>query len=89
MILGSKPTTEYESNLAIGFKPNSSIIFSDITRTNAAPSEVWEEVAAVTEPPWAKTGFNFPNDSIVPPGLAPSSVSTTYFLTCLFSFASK
>ncbi|MNL39481.1 hypothetical protein D3C87_1617620 [compost metagenome] len=81
---GSTPAVAYDIMRAMGFRPNSFTSFSDMTITNAAPSEVWEEFPAVTDPPAAKTGFNLFNASTVVSARGPSSwlitVSFVFFL---------
>ena len=72
-------------SLAMGSTFSSFTIFSDMTITKAAPSEVCDEFPAVTHPPWANTGFSLDNAFTLVPGRGPSSVSTIYFLTSLFS----
>mmetsp|Transcript_9402 Transcript_9402/g.12796 ORF Transcript_9402/g.12796 Transcript_9402/m.12796 type:complete len:311 (-) Transcript_9402:77-1009(-) len=88
IILGSTPTTLYDAKRAIGCSPSSFTIFSDITKQNAAPSEVCEEFPAVTEPSAANTGRKRANPS-GELALGPSSVSTMLVFSCRFSFSSK
>ena len=62
---------------------------SETTKTKAAPSEVCEELPAVTEPPAAKTGFSFAKAAKLVSALGPSSVSTMYSRVFFFMLASK
>src|ERR1700730_17894129 len=82
MIRGCTPALAQATNRAIGCKDNSVTIFSLITLTNAAPSLVWDEFPAVTEPPVAKTGLSLDNAASEVSALGPSSVSTIYLRFC-------
>ena len=70
----------------MGVRPSSFTIDSLMTTTNAAPSEVCDELPAVTTPLAAKAGFNFDKASNEVSARGPSSVSTTKLLFCLFCF---
>ncbi len=74
--LGGTPAEAQATSRPMGFNPSSFIIFSPITITKAAPSEVCDEFPAVTTPFAANTGFSFANTSIDVSALGPSSVST-------------
>ena len=50
MISGGTPPAAKLTNRAIGFKPSSRALRSDITSATAAPSLVCEELPAVTVP---------------------------------------
>ena len=60
-------------SLANGSIFNSFTKDSDITITNAAPSDVCDEFPAVTVPPFLKTGRNFESASRLEFFLGPSS----------------
>mmetsp|Transcript_6548 Transcript_6548/g.18381 ORF Transcript_6548/g.18381 Transcript_6548/m.18381 type:complete len:218 (+) Transcript_6548:296-949(+) len=62
MMTGSAPTTASETTLACGVKPNFLRPFSLQTRTAEAPSQIWEDVAAVMMP-FGNIGFIFANAS--------------------------
>jgi hypothetical protein len=74
MILGSTPAGKVYKR-AIGAKFNSLTISSLITRTNAAPSLICEELPAVTLPSASK--LKPANASSEVPALGPSSLVTT------------
>ena len=83
MIDGSTPPNAPATHVAIGVTPNSLAFSSLITTTQAAPSLIPEELAAVTIPSFLKAGRNLEMLSAVVPGRGPSSVSTTtvFFLS--------
>ena len=87
MILGSTPAEAKLTKRAIGSRFNSLTISSLITKTKAAPSLIWEEFPAVTEPSAAKTGFKFAKASTVVPNLGPSSFATTYDFVSFLPFS--
>ena len=87
MILGSTPAEAKFTKRAIGVKFNSFTISSLITKTNAAPSLICEELPAVTLPSAAKTGLNPANASSEVPALGPSSLLTTYDLVSFLPFS--
>ena len=77
---GSTPPDVQVTILAIGSIPSCLTISSDITRTKAAPSDICDELPAVTIPPSLNAGLNFDNASIVVSLLTPSSISTVWDL---------
>ena len=58
MITGSTPTVIASRMRARGVSPSSSAFSRAINSTAAAPSEICEELPAVTEPPSLKAGFS-------------------------------
>ena len=50
------PAMANETNRALGCRPSSAAFSSDMTRTAAAPSEIWELLPAVTTPSDLKAG---------------------------------
>ncbi len=59
-----------------------------MTITKAAPSLICEELPAVTLPPAANTGFNFPKTSLLVSARGPSSLDTVYDFVAFFPFSS-
>jgi hypothetical protein len=58
---------------ASGFNPSADAFSADMTITAAAPSEVWDELPAVTEPPSLKAGRSLASASRVVSARGPSS----------------
>ncbi len=75
MITGSTPTVVWSTILARGVRPSSSAFSRVITRTAAAPSEICEELPAVTLPSSLKAGFSWESFSSEVSGRIPWSVT--------------
>ena len=77
IVAGSTPATADATILAIGRRPSSRALASDVTSTAAAPSLMPDEFPAVTEPVPSRlnAGFSDPSDSRVASGRGCSSVS--------------
>ena len=73
MISGATPPTAKCENRASGFKPSWAAFCADMMMTAAAPSDICEELPAVTVPPGRKTGFRRPSASMLVSGRGPSS----------------
>jgi hypothetical protein len=63
MISGGTPPAEKLTKRAMGFRPSSRALRSDMTMAAAAPSLVCEELPAVTVPLAWKTGFSLASAS--------------------------
>ncbi|MNX81144.1 hypothetical protein D3C86_1128230 [compost metagenome] len=76
IIRGGTPAVAKLTRRAIGVRLFSFRNFSLTIITKAAPSLVWEELPAVTEPPAANTGFNLARASTEVSARGPSSAAT-------------
>src|SRR5699024_11786197 len=75
IISGSTPATANEWNLAKGASPSASAFSRFMTRTDAAPSLICDELPAVTVPVTENAGLKLAKTSIDVHGRTPSSVS--------------
>ena len=76
-LASAPPTWPYDTISARTGRPAASAAWRSATTTAAAPSEIWEELAAVIVPSLLKAGERDPSVSTVVSGRIPSSVSTT------------
>ena len=87
MITGSTPTVVWSRIRARGLRPYSSAFSRVISRTAAAPSEIWLELPAVTLPSGLNAGFRLASVSRLVSGRMPWSVTTVssepFILTCI------
>ena len=74
MITGSTPTVVWSTIRARGVRPRASAFSRVIRSTAAAPSEICEELPAVTLPSSLNTGFSCESASRLVSGRMPWSV---------------
>ena len=77
MIVGSTPARAVATTRARGRSPRARARASDMMRSAAAPSEIWDELAAVTTPSGLKDGARAAIFSRLTGTRTPSSVANT------------